>query len=528
MRRLLLPVLIAVAAFTVPASPAAANQQSMFSIMMDDDLLLYRGDDARDRSMRRMKGLGVDFVRVTVLWEVVAQNAKVDRFGKKRRKFKADRHGTYPKQNWDKYDRLVRAGQTLGIGIYFNVTGPGPAWAHNKAPKSQKAFQRTWDPRAKEFYKFVKAVGTRYDGTQRDENDGAKTLPRVGFWSIYNEPNQPGWLMPQYKKVGSKVVAWSPVMYRELWRQGRAALDDTEHDNDIVLAGETAPLGSGQTNVKSPIRPKKFIRELLCIDPAGRTYTGGAALKRKCSGLKKVGTFKYTAWAHHPYTKDLKPTARDAHKDSITMANASELTALLDQLAAKTNRLPELNLSMMTEFGYETDPPDPFSGVKPELQAEYINLGDYLAWKDPRIVAQTQFLLQDVDPVKRERKNSKKYWFTYQSGLFYNDGRPKPAGAAYRLPLVVVGRGIDSVGQEGTSLWGHLRFLPPNFSTSLSLQFRPQGAADFSTIGDPVPVDPGGYFETVKAVGGPGTWRAVWIEPNSQVPFVSREADVTG
>ena len=511
----------------VLAPAASANQQSMFSIMMDDDQLLYRGDDARDRAMRRMKALGVDFVRVTVLWEVVAQHAKVDRFGKKRAKFKADDHHTYPKQNWDKYDRLVRAGQTLGIGIYFNVTGPGPEWAHKKAPKSQKAFQRTWMPKEREYFKFVKAVGERYDGTQRDENDGAKTLPRVGFWSIYNEPNQPGWLMPQYKKVGSKVVPWSPVMYRELWRYGRAALDQTGHGNDIILAGETAPLGSGQTNAKSPIYPKKFIRELLCVGPDNKTYTGSNALKRKCSGLKKVGQFKYTAWGHHPYTKDLPPTTRDKNKDSITMANVGELAALLDALAAKTQRLPANNLTMMTEFGYETDPPDPFSGVPPALQAEYINVGDYLAWKDPRVVAQTQFLLQDVDPVKSAKKNSKRYWFTYQSGLYDAAGRPKEAAAAYRLPLVVTGRSVDSVGQEGTGLWGQLRFLPNGYITEVNLQFKPAGAADFSTIGDPVRVDAGGYFNTVKAATGPGRWRAVWIEPNTQIPFVSREAEST-
>src|SRR5688572_9962800 len=100
MRRLILALLLV--SLAVPAT-AQANRDAMFSIMMDDDQLLYRGDNARDAAMRRMKNLGVDYVRVTVLWSVVAEHAKTDRRGKKRKHFKADDPRTYPKGNWDKY-----------------------------------------------------------------------------------------------------------------------------------------------------------------------------------------------------------------------------------------------------------------------------------------------------------------------------------------------------------------------------------------------------------------------------------------
>ena len=195
MRRLLLALLLV--ALAAPAT-AQANQSAMFSIMMDDDQLLYRGDAARDVAMRRMKNMGVDYVRVTVLWSVVAEHARRDRRGKLRRNFKADDPRTYPKGNWDRYDRLVRAAQTLNLQVYFNLTGPGPRWAHKKPPRSLRSLRRTYKPDPREYFKFVKAVGRRYDGTYRDENDGRRVLPRVAFWSIYNEPNQGGWLTPQY------------------------------------------------------------------------------------------------------------------------------------------------------------------------------------------------------------------------------------------------------------------------------------------------------------------------------------------
>lgn len=521
---------IGLLALAVPA--ASANQQAMFSIMMDDDQLLYRGDDARDAALRRMKLLGVDTVRVSVLWSVVAEHAKVDRQGKKRTRFKADDPGTYPKGNWDKYDRLVRAGRTLGIQVYFNVTGPGPSWAHKKPPKkSLRKYARMWKPKPNEFYKFFKALGRRYDGTYRDENDGARVLPRVSFWSVYNEPNQNGWLMPQWEKKGSATVAWSPVMYRELWYYGRAALDATGHANDIILIGETAPLGSNQQNPQSPIYPKRFIRELFCIGADGNPYTGSKASKRKCNLLEKIGKFKFTGWAHHPYTKLLAPTLRDKNPDSITMANVNELSALVDQVGNRSGRLAQPTAVMLTEFGYESKPPDPFSGVDLAKQAEFINVGDYIAYKDPRVLANSQFQLRDVPPVRRSasgkklKPTSKRYWFTYQSGLQFSDGRPKPAQQAYSMPIHVIGRGTDSVGNDGVLLWGWVRFLPINTQSKVSLQFKPLGAADFSTIGDPVPVTNSlGFWEAHRAVPVPGTWRALWIEPTSGTVLTSREA----
>jgi hypothetical protein len=534
MRRLLtsLALALVLAGLTIPVA-ASANPGVMFSVMMDDDHLLYRGDQVRDEALRKMKTLGVDYVRVSVLWNVVAENAKFDRRGKKRRNFRADNPRTYPKGNWDRYDRLVQAGKTLVVGIYFNVTGPGPKWAHAKAPKKQRRYKRTWKPKAREYFKFVKALGKRYDGTYKDENDGGRVLPRVSFWSIYNEPNQQGWLTPQWQKRGSEVVPWSPVMYRELWYYGRAALDATNHRDDVVLIGETAPLGSRQHNVPSPIYPKRFIRELFCIDANGHRYTGIRAKRRKCSMLKKIKGFRYTAWGHHPYTKLLAPTKRDKNRDSITIANIGELSALLDQVSAKSGYGPKQSLVAMTEFGYETDPPDPFSGISPALQAEYINVGDYLAYKDQRVIANTQFLLRDVEPIKRYKKTDKRRYFTYQSGLYYANGKPKPSATAYLLPLVVTGTGPVEGYQTGVKLWGWLRFLPPLTDPSnpqkVYIQFRPKGSSQFFTLGNGVDVTNGlGFFETTQGVSGPGTLRAAWIEQYSKTTFYSRHVEFTG
>lgn len=515
MRRIVPLLLLASLALSAAgASPAQANPQSTLSIMMDDDLLIYRGDEVRDQTLKRMKALGVDYVRVTVLWSVVADGMK------KSKRRRADQPSAYPKANWDKYDRLVRAGKTLGIGIYFNVTGAGPKWVMGKPPKSQRKYANTWKPNPREFGKFVKAVGTRYDGTRRDENDKRAKLPRVSFWTLYNEPNQAGWLTPQWKGK----IPWSPVLYRDLWYHGRRGLDASGHREDIVMIGETAPLGTNNTNPPSPIYPKKFIREFFCVDSRNNRYTGAAARRRKCSTLKRIQPLRYLAWAHHPYTKRLGPTKRDPDRNAITMANIGELPQLLQNIGARRDPTAALNLAALTEFGYETNPPDPFSGISPAKQAADINVGDYLAYKDPRVIANTQFLLTDVKGVSGFPKSNKKHWFTYQSGLFYRSGKPKPAAASYRLPLVLTARSGSTA-----SFWGWLRFLPTGTKTEVQMQFRPAGAPAFQNAGSPVKVtNPAGFFETTQPAAGPGTWRAAFIEPFSKTAIISRDIATSG
>ena len=533
MRRPPFPLLVVLvlASLALPAA-ASANSGLMVSMMMDDDHLLYRGDEVRDDTLRRMQALGVDYVRVSVLWSVVAEDAKKGK--QRRRRFRATDPHTYPSGNWDRYDRLVRSATQMGIGVYFNVTGPGPRWAHARAPKSQRRYARTWKPKYNEYFKFVKAVGTRFNGRFNDENDNGAVLPRVSFWSLYNEPNQQGWLTPQWRKRGSEMVPWSPVMYRELWHRGRTALDQSGHERDIVLIGETAPLGSGLRNVPSPVYPKRFVRELFCVDSYGRRYTGAKAKRRNCGRLRTIKSFRYTAWAHHPYTKILAPTKRDKSPEAITIANIGDLSSLLDSVSKTTKRGPAQSFVAITEFGYETDPPDPFSGISPALQAEYINVGDLIAYRDPRVIANTQFLLRDVPEITRYRKSDKRRYFTYQSGLYFADGRPKPAVAAYLLPLVVTGTGAVEGYQQGVKLWGWLRFLPPGYNPQTNpqevfIQFRPRGSSEFMTLGEGIKVTNGvGFFETSRGVMGPGTLRAVSFEPFTKTPFYSREIEFKG
>ena len=508
--------------------PAAQASPDMVSVMMDDDQLLYRSDKIRGRTLVQMRKLGVDVVRATVLWKTVAEGAsltnreirrlKSDKLRKRARaqraRFRPRNPRTYPTRNWDRYDNLVKDAASFGMRVYFTITGPGPSYAHRKAPPSQRRNAGTYKPIPTRFRDFVEAVGQRYSGRTRDENGIRRPLPRVSLWSIWNEPNQPGWLTPQYEKRDGQVVPAAPALYRKLYHAGVEGLKRARHTvtEDGIFIGETAPLGSSQTGPRNGMRPVPFLRELLCLAPDGTTYAGPDAARRDCDDFARTGPLQATAYAHHPYTKKVAPTKATAKPDEITIANIGTLAPLLDTLAIQSGGKIAGGLPiLLTEFGYESNPPDPRNGIPYMRQAEFNQLGEFLAYNEPRVQAMTHFLLRDVAPLKQYPKGSRLYWFTYQSGLVTNGGRSKPAAFAYALPFVVFPSGAGVTG-----FWGQLRFRPNGAQDIAVVMWRPNAKSPWQQIGEPAPTSPRGYFTgTVLTPGPGGEYRAVYVNPET-------------
>jgi cellulase (glycosyl hydrolase family 5) len=493
------------------AAPAHAAP-FMVSIMQDDNQLVYGTAGQRITALQRMKALGVDAIRVTVLWEVVATRQRI-RDGAN--------PAAYPPAQWDRFDELVKSANGRGIQVYFNVTGPGPRWARARSP--DPANRRSWKPKVREFRRFVQAIATRYSGGYRDENAGRGILPRVSWWSIWNEPNQGGWLTPQARRssLTRHTVPASPALYRDLLAAGAGALVRTGHAGDLVLFGETAPLGLPPHDARKPLRPALFLRELFCLNRRYKRYRGAQADARRCDRVKKLrilSRLSRLAYAHHPYTKKGAPTTRPHGRDAITIANIGKLPSLLDRIARKTKLIPSGMSVLLTEFGYETNPPDPFNGLALDRQAAYINEGDYLAYRNSRVFATTQFQLFDVPPKAQFPRNSKQYWFTYQSGLFTDSLRPKPAAFAYVMPL-----DVRHAGGTHHLIWGQVRFTPNGARQTVYVQVRPPGAAGFRTAGTPITVTSHmGFYEAAREAPPGSTWRAIWVAPDASQFQVSR------
>lgn len=525
--RTLLAALLACSACTMLAPPAPAHaSSSLLSFIMDDDLLLYGTYSDRAFAMNYMKRAGADGVRVTVSWKFVSGQSN-GRPVKQPARFKgkrAENPRSYRSDIWDRFDDIVRLAKANDMVVLFNVTGPGPVWAQGKAPHSRRFDQPAWKPRAPEFKHFVAAVAKRYAGNWLDENQDRSLLPRVNVWSIYNEVNQPASLSPQmeYNRQVRHQIPVAPILYRNLYYAATDALRQTGHTNDLIMMGETAPLGGVRNTPRVHLWPKQFIREMFCLKPNLQPYRGLEAKVRQCSTLRKRGPFLVKAYAHHPYTQKNPPTRRDRYRDSINMANIAELPAYLDRIADKTKLIPKGLPVALTEIGWETRPPDPTRGVTIRHQADWLNQADHMAFDQPRVFMNTQFVLRDVKPrakYRGKRRFLSQYWATWQSGLLFANGKPKPAFTAYLMPF-------DAKRRAGmVDIWGQLRFFPNGVGADMYLQFRPAGSKSWVFAGGPYPTDPAlGYWSTQIKPPGPGVWRAALPYGNAYV--YSREVSV--
>ena len=251
-RTLVVVALLSTASLAAPAARAARTQESTFQ---DDNHLIYTTPDAAARTMDRLKALGADRLRITVLWSAIAPDIGSER---KPAGFDGADPGAYPSGVWNNYDTVVRLAAERGLGVNFNITVPGPLWATGASPRADIANRYAPDPG--EFGDFVRAVGRRY--------------PQVGYWTIQNEPNQPGWLDPQWVRSRGHWVEASPSVYRGMVDAAWRALQDTGHGSDTILIGETAPKGVSVRGTTRALSPGRFIKRLYCRDDHLRLLRG--------------------------------------------------------------------------------------------------------------------------------------------------------------------------------------------------------------------------------------------------------------
>ncbi len=268
---LVLAALVLLALLLPAGAQADKRLESMFQ---DDNQLIFNTPEGTVKAMDTLQQLGVDRIRVSVFWKTVAPAGE----SPAKPAFDAADPAAYPPGAWDRYDQIVRLARARRIAVNFNVTSPAPNWATGNAPRAD--IDKTFDPNAGEFGLFVRALGVRYSGSYVA---GGALLPRVRYWSIWNEPNQPGGLTPQWAKDprGSRAqVETAPRIYRGLVDAAWDALQVTAHGEDTILVGETAPKGLNQRGVTRAMKPLRFLRQVYCLDDAMRPLRGAEAAVR--------------------------------------------------------------------------------------------------------------------------------------------------------------------------------------------------------------------------------------------------------
>ena len=479
-------------------TPASASE-TQESIFQDDDRLLHATPAQSDAALQELKDLGVDRVRLSVIW----RNFAPARDAEQRPKFDGADPAAYPAEEFDPLDHVMRVARRMKIEVLLNVRGDAPAWATPKPPK-RLAGRRAYLPSTAAFHEFVAMLGRRYDGTYHDENQGRAALPRAGAWSIWNEPNWSGHLQPQTirDRRTRRLKAIAPLHYRKLYRSATTALKATGHGGDIILIGETAPIGNDKEGELSHIRPVQFLRALFCLDSENRPLSKRRAVRAGCD-FDRRGPLHATGFAHHPYSVVSPPAQPSANPGFLTLADGDRLKAILDA-AGEAGRIGKGLPIWYTEFGYQTAPPDPFRGISLEQQAQWLVDAEQLTSSDPRIAALTQFLLSDDEARTVFPEGDPRRWATYQTGIQFDDGRPKPAYAAYRLPLRATPQPDGSV-----ALWGMVR--PGGAQERIRIEYRPASSSEWQSLGDRVVSQPRGYWSETVPPLGPGFYRFEWL-----------------
>ncbi|HEY2160850.1 MAG TPA: hypothetical protein VGH24_06045, partial [Solirubrobacteraceae bacterium] len=203
------------------------------------------------------------------------------------------------------------------------------------------------------------------------------------------------------------------------------------------------------------------------------------------------------------------------------LSDLGRLEQALDAVFASYGVSRKLDL-YLTEYGYETNPPDPFRGVSLGTQSLYLNEAQYMAWRDPRVRAMSQFLLFDSLPDPSSKPGTQRYWSTFQTGLRYASGAYKPSYGSYRLPLFLPNPRLSG---GKVLVWAMLRPAPQGTPEHATVQWRPLPGGAFRTAATLSTSDPNGVLSGDVSLPGPGVVRVQWRAPGGSM-YLSRRVGV--
>ena len=365
------------------AVPSASASRFLQRGIFDDAQIHYGNPDTVFPVLRTLR---TQLIRINLVWGGAGGVAK--------RRPANPTNPADPAYDWSSYDRTVNYAAQYGIKVVFSIVGT-PPWANaaagvNVVPRNALDLQR-----------FAAAAARRYNG--RYPGADGRLLPSVRSWLAWNEPNNPAFLRPQYRKVAGRSVPQSPIDYAKICNAIVKGISVTTVGASKVACGVTAPRGNNNPNSARPaLSPIAFLR-----------------------GMKLAGATGFDAYAHHPYygspseTPSTPPPtpSRGQAPTAITLGN-------INLLILEVTKLYGNKRIWITEYGYQTNPPDPIFGVTLAKQATYLTQAFGIARRHPRIDMMLWFLLRDETRARIEEG--------WQSGLLTTGGIRKPSFAAFQ------------------------------------------------------------------------------------------------
>lgn len=406
-RRLLIPLALVLGLALLPpasGSPAARPLQTGFV-----EAVAFRGPEAA-LAFSRARDAGASVVRLGLQWREVAPAG-----ARKPAGFNAS-NPSDPGYRWAPFDRQVKLARARGLDVIAQVVG-APEWAQGAGAPERARDDGAYRPDPAELGRFAGAAARRYGGS-------TPGVPRIRLWQAWNEPNASSYLAPQLS--GTRLVSAS--WYRRLLNSFADAVHAVHRDNSVI-AGGLSPFTIEGTSGNA-VGPLRFMRALLCMSK-------GAHPRPTCPDRAR-----FDIWSTHPYTTG-GPTHHATNPDDVSLGDLPEMRALLDA-AVKARKVVSRQpvRFWVTEFSWDTNPPDGYYALPIKLHARWVAEALYRMWQaGVSMVAWLQ--LRDA-PYPAEPA---------QGGLYYrgsslSSDRPKPGLAAFRFPFVAFRQG------GSISVWG--------------------------------------------------------------------------
>jgi hypothetical protein len=459
--------------------------------IQDDAQLLARPAVIVRQTMRTIAAAGADRVRLTANWSAIApQPRAAQRPGAP---FDPRNPGSYPKGSWDRLDTAVSAARAAGLQAMIDIGFWTPRWAVLRA--SANPARQRYAPNAGQFAAFAGAVARRYG-------------PAVHLYTVWNEPNHPSFLAPQWR--GKRPV--SPHVYRGMYQAAYTEIKHVRPDAQVLM-GNTA--ATGGTPGHGGVPPLRFLRTMACVNDRLEPLR-----VPECAHFQPLQADGY---ANHPYSRTSDPAAPAAGPDDATLSATPKLEALLHALVQRGRIARDLPI-YQTEYGYESRPDDPYAPFDRERQAENLAKATFMAWQDGDTRMFAQFLLRDVNPAESGRApDTRGYYRDWQTGLYAADGSPKPALTAFRMPFWIE-RHETPAGPFALA-WGLIR--PGHGPQTVRLEQQgPDGVWRDVRASGPTCADSGTDFLTdatgafvattpaPPATAAPPAYRMVWRRPD--------------
>jgi hypothetical protein len=395
---------------------------------------------------RNLRRTGARFVRIVVIWAQVAPAGSRTPPGFNARD---PRDHSY---RWEVLDEQVQRAVAEGFTPIVYVQSP-PRWAQSCTANSTAC-----RPNPRELAAFMTAAARRYSGT-------FARLPRIRYWQIWNEPNLPAYLSPQYDAKGRPV---SPAWYRWMVNAAYDALHAVRKDN-VVIAGGQSPFGPDRDS-PDRVAPLTLMRLLLCL-------SSGTKPKPVCN--RRV---HFDVWAHHPYTSG-GPMHHADGKNDVSLPDLWKMKVLLDAGVQSGNLVSRGPVRFwVTEFAWDTNPPDP-NAMPERLHARWVAEALYRMW-DQGVSLVTWFQIRD-QPFAPSTPFQSGLYFRGSSGI--ESDTPKLALRAFRFPFVAfrddavkgiwfwgrspAGRATVVVEQLLSGKWGVVTSLRPSANGTFSGKF---------------------------------------------------------